>query len=262
MLFSFLFLKLWLNKENYMNGMTGYSYKEFYDDDTYISTEIKTVNSRFLDININVPNYLNFMELGIKDLIKKKLSRGKIDVYVNLKITENLYDISANLELTKQYHKNLKAIIDELNLKDEVRLFHLTKYDDVIHVERKRDYSKYWQKVEESLNNNLKEIQQMRSNEGQSILKDLTLIFKNIQSHLEDIAKRVPDMEKEIFENVKDKVFELLNDKVDEVKLLNETAFLVSKSCINEEIVILERGWILFARKCTGKLIPLEARLR
>ncbi len=219
-----------------MNGMTGYSFKEFYHDDIYISTEIKTVNSRYLDINVYVPYYLNSIEINIRELLKKKFSRGKIDASVSLRQTDAAYNVEIDLKLAKQYADNLNKLIKQFNLKDDLRLFHLTKYDDVIHVKKKRDYSEHWDLISKSFMENIKEILLMRKKEGEGIKKDLFSIISKISKDVDFISKEIPKMEKEIYNNIKNKVSDLVGNNVDELKLLNETAFLVSRSCVNEEV--------------------------
>ena len=145
-----------------MNGMTGYSFKEQYYDKVYIFTEVKSVNSRFLDVNVYLPAYLNFMDLKIRELIKKKINRGKIDTTVSVKFNDNAYNIKADLKLAKQYIDSLKDIVDNFNLKDDIRLFHLTKYDDVITVEKKKDYEKYWDIIAKSISENINEVKIMK----------------------------------------------------------------------------------------------------
>lgn len=223
-----------------MNGMTGYSYRELYHENAYIYTELKSLNSRYLDINLNLPNYLNSMDIKIRDLLKNKLNRGKIDAFVSIKLKDNLNEISANLSLAEKYAENLQKIIDHFNLKDDLRLFHLTKYDDILSIDRKRDYDKYWNIISKCLSENISEVLLMKKKEGDVIKKDLLLIIKRINKNVKVIAKNVSRMEKEIFENTKSKIGELLKDcNIDEARILNETAVLVSKSCINEEITRL-----------------------
>jgi uncharacterized protein (TIGR00255 family) len=219
-----------------MYGMTGYSFKESYYDEVYVSTEIKAVNHRFLEINISMPYYLNSMELQIRDLIQKKLSRGKIDVGISFKIKENNFDVEVDLKLAGKYIENLRKIIDEFKLKDEVKLFHLTRFDDIIQTAKKRDFSKYWEILQKSFEFNLEEIISMRTKEGNSTKINLINISKDIIKNVDTIEKKLPEMEKQIFENIKGKIIELIGDKVDETRLLNETALMVNRSCINEEV--------------------------
>jgi len=219
-----------------MNGMTGYSYKDCYHKDVFIATEIKAVNHRFLDINVSIPFYLNSMELQIRDLIQKNLNRGKVDVSVVLKPKENNFDIDVDLKLAGKYVDLLKKVITEFNLKDEIKLFHLTRFDDIIVTSKKRDYTEYWDQVSESLKFNISEILSMRKKEGQSTKNDLIYITGKIQKNIIEIEKNIIVMEKQIFDNIKNKITELIGNKVDETMLLNESAIMVSRSCINEEV--------------------------
>jgi uncharacterized protein (TIGR00255 family) len=219
-----------------MFGMTGYSFKESYCDDVYISTEVKSVNHRFLEINVSMPYYLNSMELNIRDLIQSKLHRGKVDVNLSFKLKENNFDVDVDLKLAGKYIDCLKKIISEFNLKDDVKLFHLTRYDDIIQTSKKKDYSKYWDIIKNSFNQNIDEIISMRDKEGVATKTNLVDIVNEIIKNIDTITKQIPVMEQKTFSNIKDKVVELIGDKVDENRLLNEVALMVNRSCINEEV--------------------------
>ncbi|OHD15096.1 MAG: YicC family protein [Spirochaetes bacterium GWD1_27_9] len=219
-----------------MNGMTGYSFKEFYENNVYISTEIKTVNHRFLEINIYLPYYLNSMEIPIKSLIQKKFRRGKVDINISLKIKDNVGSVDVNLQLAGQYIESLKKIVDSFNLKDDVKLFHLTRFDDIIVSEKKRDYSSYWDLIEKNINFNMEEIISMRIKEGNTTKKDLVNICENINRNIIEIEKNISLVESKIYENIKKKVTELIGNTVNEATLTNEVAIIVSRSCVNEEL--------------------------
>jgi uncharacterized protein (TIGR00255 family) len=229
-----------------MYGMTAYSFKENYYDNVYISTEIKTVNNRFLDINISMPFYLNDMEMRIRELIQKKLARGKVDVTVYLKLNENTRNVSVDLDLAGQYVESLQQLIDHYKIADSVKLFHLTRYDGIIQTENKRDYDKYWKHIQESLSVNLEDVLEVRKREGTATRKNLLDLIKSIEKNAKIIEKKVPKMEKEIFENLRVKMTELIGNQVDEVRLLNECATQVSRSCINEEVERLKTHTIHF----------------
>jgi len=216
--------------------MTGYSNKESYYDDVYISTEIKAVNHRFLEINVSLPYYLNSIEHKVRELIQKRLRRGKIDVSINFKLKENNFEVDVDLKLAGKYIENLRKIINEFNLKDEVKLSHLTRLDDIILINKKKDYARYWEIIEKSLVYNIEEIIKMRTIEGESTKENLLKITNDIIFNVDIIEKKVSEMEKSIFDNIRIKIVDLIGDKVDENRLVNEVAVMVCKSCINEEI--------------------------
>lgn len=220
-----------------MLGMTGYSYKESSYNNVNIITEIKSVNSRFLDLEINIPYYLNSLEMNIRSLMRERLNRGKVVVNVSLKQTDKTYSVNVNLNLVEQYVKSLNHIIEAFNLKDEVRLFHLTKFDDIFSIDKENDYSKYWEPISKSLNENIDQVLAMKKSEGDALKVDLLKNLESIKENITTIENNIPKMEKEIFTTTKEKIKELIEEKIDEVKLLNEVAFMVNRSCINEEVV-------------------------
>jgi uncharacterized protein (TIGR00255 family) len=173
-----------------MYGMTAYSFKENYYDNVYISTEIKTVNNRFLDINISMPFYLNDMEMRIRELIQKQLSRGKVDVNVYIKLNENTKNVSVDLDLAGQYIESLQQLIDHYKIADTLKLFHLTRYDGIIQTENKRDFEKYWKDVKDSLEINIGEILKVRKREGDATRKNLLDLIKSIEKNAKIIEKK------------------------------------------------------------------------
>lgn len=223
-----------------MLGMTGYSFKENYLSEVYFSTEIKSVNHRFLDINVALPYFLNSLEIKVRDYIKKRLCRGKVDVSIYIKIKENGCAVNVDLNAAKQYYDALSSVISKLNIKDEVKLFHLTKFDDIFIVDKKRDYSEYWDDIEKSLDYNIEQIIGMKRTEGDQTKKDLFNIVALIKDDIKSIKDKTPELEKYLYDTIKNKVQEMVGDRVDEVRLLNEVGILVSKGCINEEIERLQ----------------------
>ncbi|MCG8569386.1 MAG: YicC family protein [Spirochaetes bacterium] len=218
-----------------MNGMTGYSSKELVLDDFQLTTEIKTVNHRFLEINIYMPYYLNALDLKIRKLVQSHLIRGKVDLSVSIK-TQNVNHIEANFSVAEQYISALNSLINHFKLNDSIKLFHLTRYEDILQINKTVDYTSYWEYIEKNLLENLTEIKNMRSQEGQSTKVNLTEIIQRIEENHQVIATHVPEMEKTIYQNLKDRMTELLNEQVDNDRIATEAAVLVSKSCINEEI--------------------------
>lgn len=218
-----------------MLGMTGYSFKELYSDNLYISTEIKSVNHRFLEINVQIPYTLNSLEIKIRDFIQKNIKRGKIDISINFKTKENSETIQINESIAQRYYELLRKLLLDYNLKDDIKLFHLTRFDDIFIVDKKRDYSMYWDLIKDSLEKNIQEIMEMKINEGEVTKKNIINILENVKNDLNIIGEKIKEVEKSIFENIKNKMIELIGDKFDEARIINETAIMVTRSCINEE---------------------------
>lgn len=236
-----------------MNGMTGYSFNEFYFEGGYISTEIKTVNHKFLELNVSIPYYLNDMDLKIRELMQSRLKRGKVDVFVVLKLNDQNYALDFDFQLAKSYIEGLRKLADNFGLKNDIDVRDVAALEGVVKVEKKRDNEKYFEKIVESLNINLEQVLKMRAAEGASTRDNLKYICSKIDFAVTFIEKNIPEMEKQIFENIKSRVIELIGDRVDEVRLLNEVAFAASRSCINEEVERLKMHLKEFLNLCDGE---------
>ena len=123
-----------------MNSMTGYAYNEVQTENAVVSVEIKSVNSRFLDLTINLPSYLNSLESFFRSKITEKVSRGKVDVYIKIKelSSVNDFDVDMNMiaALGKIYSKAFDALCNQnfivSNLRSEEKIFSLAKTDSEV----------------------------------------------------------------------------------------------------------------------------------
>ncbi|MBP5450346.1 MAG: YicC family protein [Spirochaetales bacterium] len=244
-----------------MLGMTGYSFYEEYYDDVYISTEIRTVNHRFLELNLNTPFYLANLESKMRDLIQSRLKRGKVDVFIRIKAEDNTSGLAVNKTLAKHYYNALQEIASVIPIDiNSVSLTDIARYDEVITPDKTRDYSEYWDKIEKSLNINLDEVIKLREHEGCETKKDLVAQVDKIEECVTHLCEHVPEMERTILENIKTKLNELIGDKVDQNKLLTEAGIQVSRACINEELERLKMH-ILKVREVFASEIDVGKRI-
>ena len=244
-----------------MLGMTGYSFYEEYYDDVYISTEIRTVNHRFLELNLNTPFYLASLESKMRDLIQSRLKRGKVDVFIRVKAEDSTSGLTVNKTLAKHYYNALQEIASVVPIDiQSVSLTDIARYDEVISPDKTRDYSEFWDKIEKSLNINLDEVIKLREHEGCETKKDLVAQVNKIEECVTHLCEHVPEMEQTILNNIKTKLNELIGDKVDENKLLTEAGIQVSRACINEELERLKMH-ILKVREVFDSEIDVGKRI-
>jgi len=223
-----------------MKGMTGYSFKSFSKDGVNISCELKSCNHRFLDINISMSQFLNPFELQIREFIQKKIKRGKIDVYISLKIDGAMSKVEIDSPLAKEYLDSLNTLKDIFNINDEITLYHLIKFHNIFRIEEKKDYSVYWNIIEKLLNESINELVVMKVREGEHTKNDLLSITDDIKKRLNEIASSKKYIENDILNNIKNRISELIGNNIDENRLLTEVAILVSRGSINEEIERLD----------------------
>lgn len=225
-----------------MNSMTGYSYKEEVVESTQISVEIKAVNSRFLDLNINLPPYLNSIESKIRKLVCAKIVRGKVDVFIRVKDLENTSTkVTPNSNAAINYFNAVKTIAASIGMgADEIPLSLIVSQEGVLNVTHEYDGEIYWQKIkgvfEEVLNSFIKD----REREGGNLKQDLLLKLDLLDSCAAFFKEWQPKMEEKFKENITAKFNELLGNHVDENKILSETAAMLVKYTINEEIIRLQ----------------------
>ena len=223
-------------------SMTGFGRGEFSNEAFDVTLEIKSVNNRYCDIIIKMPKKLNVFEDRIKNRIKSKLSRGRIDVYINLeeKAYDN-YEVLPNYEILDKYVNVYREIQKRYEIKDDVTLSLLTRVQDGIDVSYlERGEEEYWTAIEPALDMALSRIEQMRAQEGLQLKNDIHSKVINIKAALGEIELSAP----RIVENYRIKtreriasLLEELNAEIDEIRLANEIAIYADKTNINEEIV-------------------------
>ena len=223
-------------------SMTGFGRGEFSNDAFDVTLEIKSVNNRYCDIIIKMPKKLNVFEDRIKNAIKSRLSRGRIDVYINIeeKAYDN-YEVLPNYEILDKYvsvYKDMKARYD---IKDDVTLSLLTRVQEGLVVSyHERGEEDYWMAIEPALSIALERIEKMRSLEGQQLKNDIIAKTVNIKKTLSAIEGHAPRIIENYRLKTRERISDLLADmnaEIDEIRLANEIAIYADKTNINEEIV-------------------------
>lgn len=223
--------------------MTGFGKGESEDNIRHFSVEIKSVNTRYNDIIIKMPKHLTQFEDSIRKLIKSKVNRGRLDVYISLEyIGDSGVDVKVNLPLATSYKKAVENLCDELNINDKVSIDLLTRFPDIITIEKKEDNEdEVWKTLKEAIEIAMEKLIIMRINEGEELAKDIRERAYKIKERVKDIEKRSPEIVVEYKEKLWNRIDELLEDKyeLDENRLMNEVAIFADRYDINEEIVRL-----------------------
>ena len=122
-----------------IKSMTGFGRCEFTDEKRKFTVELKSVNHRYLDVNIKMPKKLNFFESSIRALLKEYIERGKVDVYITYEdYTEDNYALKYNSALAAQYLDYLNRMAEEFGLENDIRVSNLSRYPDVLVMEEYR----------------------------------------------------------------------------------------------------------------------------
>lgn len=219
--------------------MTGYSYVEKSTETSTVSVEIKSVNSRFLDLTINLPPYLNQLESSFRAVISEKVVRGKVDVYIRVKETESDVEIAADTNAAKAYLEAIKKISDACGYSQDVPLSLIINQPGVLNTNNNYDIEKYKDLILPVLRESLDRFTFDRKREGENLKKDLLAKLDKLTECASFFKEWQPKMEGIFKETITAKFKELLADQVDENRIMTETAAMLVKYTINEEIVRL-----------------------
>ena len=226
-----------------MISMTGYGKSKLEINGRSYSVEIKSVNYRYLDISVRLPRNISFYENDIKKLISSKVSRGKIDVFVEYtNYTNEGKDVVINKDLAKLYIKELKELAQEENMSDTIRITEITKMPDVLQLKNNEGENDVILKeltecVTEAVNNFV----EMRTIEGNKIKADLQNRLNNIKKLVADISKNTSGLIEEYVVKLRERIKEILkSDVVDETRLSQEIVIFADKSTVEEELTRLD----------------------
>lgn len=224
-------------------SMTGYGRGEFENENYKITAEMKTVNHRYCDIIIKMPKKLIALEERMKSLIKEKVNRGRVEVYINYEeIIKNDYNIEPNFAVLDQYHNALSSIKDKYDVKETISLGLLSKFPDALEITyEETDQEAVWIVMQESLNRALESVSNMREIEGGKLKTDVINRVESIKTMLESIEALVPDIVQNHKNKMTERIHELLDGEVevDEDRIVHEVAVYADKTSIAEEVTRL-----------------------
>lgn len=202
-----------------------------------ITTEIKTVNHRYLDLIVKLPRELQGLDPKIKECIKGAIQRGRVEIYIERSGGEGSVSAEINRSLARTYLTNLQMLGKEFKLKDTPSLSLLCQMPGMIELRTPLiSTEKAWKEVKSSIDRALKALIILRKREGKIIEKDIKDRVKKIRKKQEEIEKRLPLMLDRYREELKTKLAEL-SGKIDNEKLSTEIGILSEKVDISEELL-------------------------
>ncbi len=234
-----------------MMSMTGYGKRELENSDISISVELKSINSRYLEVNHKIPRLFSEDEDAMLALVRKKLHRGKIILNINYTLlNDNLNQIILNENKVNEYISITRKLKSSKILKDELSIDRLLTLPEVITTRTGSSNISYKRILSKSINEAISDLINMRTKEGENLSKDILSRLKKIKKDLALIVKISERTQKEILKNYKKKIKLLFddNDKIilDDNRLLQEIVIFMEKKDIHEEITRLQSHIDLF----------------
>lgn len=224
-------------------SMTGFGRGEAAREQFKFTVEIKTVNHRYLDILIRMPKKLNQFEDRLKGLVKNRISRGRVEIYITSEesVAEDFL-ITPNFTVLDQYQGALEAIRSRYGITDPITLSMLARYPDALRTEsRESDEDTIWNALSEAAENALEALMDMRRREGASLKTDILERVGVIRRTAAAINDFTPQILAAYRQKMTERVREILAETVelDEGRILHEVAVYADKSNIAEELVRL-----------------------
>lgn len=234
-----------------IKSMTGFGRCEVADEKRKFTVELKSVNHRYLDVNIKMPKKLNFFESAIRGLLKEYIERGKVDVYISYEdYTEDNYTLRYNSALAAEYLGYLNSMAEEFDLKNDVCVSTLSRYPDVLVMEEQDiDEKELWSGLEKALRGACEQFVESRVKEGEVLCTDLLDKLEQMLSDVDFIEERSPQIMKEYRTRLEEKIQEILGDRqIDDGRIATEVTLYADKVCVDEETVRL-RSHILTTKE-------------
>ena len=226
-----------------IKSMTGFGRSTYENDGREYIVEIKSVNNRFNDINIKMPRNLNYLEEKIRKQILNNISRGKVEVSIQLNNNSDLgKKINLNTDIANRYIEELKKLTEETNIIDNINIMDIAKFPDVLNIKIDEEAEEIIEKeLFIALDSAINSFLDMRQKEGSKIKVDLEKRIEVIKQKIEPVSSISTGLVDEYIVKLEARIKELLKtDVVDESRLAQEVVIYSDKCSVEEEITRLK----------------------
>lgn len=237
-----------------IKSMTGFGRCEMTEETRKISVEMKSVNHRYLEAGIKMPKKLNVFEARIREVIKKYIQRGKVDVYITYEdYAENKVALKYNADVADEYMNIFDKMSRQFELRNDITIAQLSRFPEVISTEEQAaDEEEIWNFIRGAVEGACQQMLTARITEGENLKEDLMGKLDNMLDMVGFIEERSPKIMNDYRSKLMDKVKEILGDTtIDESRIATEVVLYADKICVDEETVRL-KSHIDHAKKCLG----------
>lgn len=224
--------------------MTGCGYARIEGETTIITTEIKSVNSRYLDLNCKMPRAYSRVEEKVKALCSTYATRGKIDIYISAEAVPGATDafISIDEAYLLNYLSCLNELKDKYGLKDDISVMSVAQNRDVFTSVKADDSTdELWERLLPSLTAAFEDFVKMKKAEGDRLVKDILLKIDVLEGFVEQVEKLAPEVVENYRVRLTEKIHEMCADvAIDETRIIEEVAIFADRVAVDEELVRLK----------------------
>ena len=225
-----------------IKSMTGFGRSEIINEERKIIVEIKAVNHRYCDLNIKMPRKFNMFEANIRNLLKKYIQRGKVDLFITYEdYLDTGVKVKYNKDVASQYIEYLRQMSTENNIIDDIKATVVGTFPDVFSVEEgDSNVEAAWPYLEEAIIIAAEKFVLAREYEGENLKKALLEKLDSISDMVSQIEEKSPLIIAEYRKKIEEKIAELTdNVMLDEQRIATEVTIFADKICVDEEMVRL-----------------------
>ncbi|HEX9948584.1 MAG TPA: YicC/YloC family endoribonuclease [Thermodesulfobacteriota bacterium] len=237
-----------------IRSMTGYGVAEQDLPLGKIAVEVRSLNHKYLDISLKLPRGFFNLESKIRDIVKKGVSRGRVDLTMRIDSSGSIlprYRLEADTRLAEEYIRVLDEIKERFGLKGEVTLDHVAAVREIVpFLEAKEDSELYWQEISSVTEQALRALEDSRRKEGEALAADLMARLAEARRLTTEIKEKAPAVVAAYRERLRERVRALLEGSdFDERRFQQEVAYFAERSDISEEVIRMESHLSQFASK-------------
>ncbi len=222
------------------SSMTGFGVGEFHKNGSTVIVELRSVNNRFLEVSCRMPPNLLHYEQKIKKIIREKIQRGKLYITVSIQgESTDVLDIRVNQRAVRAVLSLLDDICHTTHIKEELRLEHILKFSEIFEpLKGPTGAEKVWGGVRIALEKALTDLQNMRDQEGKSLVRDIVKRVKCLDNHLNGIERIAKKNVKKTYNKMVDRINILTrNSGISQERLYTEIVLMADKLDVTEECV-------------------------
>ena len=225
-----------------IRSMTGYGKQNLNIEKREYQVEIKSVNHRYLDINVKMPKTLSYLEDAVKKEISEKIKRGKIDVFITFENnSQEGRNIDINKELAQLYIKKLRELAENEKISSNIEVMEIAKLPDVLTIRMDEEDEKIKQEMIQVTKEAAEKIIDMKIVEGNKIAQDLLKRIDKIENKIVEISSKSTGLIEEYVVKLEKRVKEILKtEEIDKSRLAQEVVIYADKCSIEEEITRLK----------------------
>ena len=235
-----------------IKSMTAYGRTKVSSGQNDITVEIKSVNSKYLDLTIKLPRQYTFLEDKIRSYITERgISRGKVEVYIGVDTySSEIEEIAIDTDYAKAYVEALRKLRDTFALPDDITTLSVAQNREIFNIKKSDiDTDGSWQMVKEPLDGAIDAFLLARANEGKRIEADIRAKIENIRELISGVDALSQNDVDAKYEKLKERIKKIVSDNnivIDEQRLLTECAIFADKIAIDEELVRLRSHFATF----------------